>query len=268
MSDLNAIEKRRLEKLFGMGSGYLLNFSNQTFADYFSDVAHIDIYDDKYAYRGQSKANRMRAFWEREDNHTVVRALTPLIDGWDDFPTYGFDSPSAEVVAILDRLRDLNSVTDMDALVAPPDGDEAFETVARHVREAIERNEPEAAIDRLHTYLMKYMRRLCSRRGIEIARDKPLHSLMGEYLKALRDQNVIESDITHRILKSTISIMEALNKVRNERSLAHDNDLLDHDESLLVFAHVASVVRFLETVESRVDGEIGHALEWDAELPF
>lgn len=268
MSDLSAIEKRRLEKLLGMESGYVLNFSNRTFAEHFSDVAHIDIYDDKYAYRGQSKANRMRAFWEREDNQAVVRALAPLIDGWGDFPTYGFDAPGAEVAAILDRLRDLSSVTDVDALVAPRDGDEAFETIARHVREAIERNEPEAAIDRLHTFLMKYMRRLCSRRGIETTRDKPLHSLMGEYLKALRDQNVIESDITRRILKSTISIMEALNQVRNERSLAHDNDLLDHDESLLVFAHVASVVRFLETVEGRVDVEIGHALEWDAELHF
>lgn len=162
----------------------------------------------------------------------------------------------------------MGPVADVDALVAPPDSDEAFDVVARHVREAIERNEPEAAIDRLHTYLMKYMRRLCRRRGIEASRDKPLHSLMGEYLGALREQNVIESEITHRILKSTISIMEALNRVRNEQSLAHDNELLDHDESLLVFAHVASVVRFLDAVERRADNATGHALEWDDELPF
>lgn len=69
MADLSAVEKRKLEKSLGMGSGYVLGFSNQTFADYFLDVAGIDIYDDKYAFRGQSKANRMRAFWEREDNY-------------------------------------------------------------------------------------------------------------------------------------------------------------------------------------------------------
>lgn len=268
MADLSAIEKRKLEKQLGMGSGYVLEFSNQTFADYFFDVAHIDIYDDKYAHRGQSKANRMRAFWERADNYTVASVLGPLFENWDEFPTYGHDAPSPEVMAILGRLRDGGPIADAAALVAPPDGDDAFETVARHVREAIERNEPEAAIDRLHTFLVKYMRRLCTRRGVEVTRDKPLHSLMGEYLKALRAQHAIESDITHRILKSTISIMEALNQVRNERSLAHDNELLDHDESLLVFAHVASMVRFLDAVESRVDGEIGHALDWDEELPF
>lgn len=268
MADLSALEKRKLEKLLGMGSGYVLNFSNTTFADYFYDVAGINIYDDKYGYRGSSKANHMRAFWETEANHAVASALSPLMENWDDFETHGFDPPSPDDLAILERLRGSAPVADAGVLVSPPDGDEAFETVARHVREAIERNEPEAAIDRLHTFLIKYMRRLCRRRGIEASRDKPLHSLMGEYTKAVRDQGAIESEITLRILRSTISIMEALNRVRNEQSLAHDNDLMDHDESLLVFAHVASVVRFLEAVESRVDGDAGHALEWDDEIPF
>ncbi|NTW29426.1 MAG: abortive infection family protein [Coriobacteriia bacterium] len=251
-----------------MGSGYVLNFSNTTFADYFSDVAGINIYDDNYGYRGASKANHMRAFWETADNHTVARALVPLLENWADFETNGFDAPAPEDLAIIERLRTSAPVADAAALVAPPDADEAFETVARYVREAIDRNETEAAIDRLHTFMVKYMRRLCRRRGIEVSRDKPLHSLMGEYIKAVRAQGAIESEITLRILKSTTSILEALNGARNEQSLAHDNDLMDHDESLLVFAHVASLVRFMDTVEGRVDGETGHALDWNDAIPF
>jgi len=84
----------------------------------------------------------------------------------------------------------------------------------------------------------------------------------------VREQGLVESDITLRILRSTISILEALNRARNERSLAHDNDLMDHDESVLVFSHVSSVVWFLDSVESRVDREIGHALDWDDRIPF
>jgi hypothetical protein len=34
MSDLTALEKRKLEKLLGMDSGYVLNFSNKTFAEF------------------------------------------------------------------------------------------------------------------------------------------------------------------------------------------------------------------------------------------
>ena len=34
MSDLTAIEKLKLEKLFGVESGYVLNFSNRTFSEF------------------------------------------------------------------------------------------------------------------------------------------------------------------------------------------------------------------------------------------
>jgi hypothetical protein len=37
MSDLTAIEKRKLERLLGLGSGYVLNFSNRTFEEFILD---------------------------------------------------------------------------------------------------------------------------------------------------------------------------------------------------------------------------------------
>jgi hypothetical protein len=45
MSDLTAIEKRKLERALGMESGYVLNFSNRTFIEFFLDSFAIDIYD-------------------------------------------------------------------------------------------------------------------------------------------------------------------------------------------------------------------------------
>ena len=53
-----------------------------------------------------------------------------------------------------------------------------------------------------------------------------------------------------RILKSAISTMEAFNRVRNDQSLAHDNPVLTYSESLLIFNHVASVVRFIAAIEA------------------
>ena len=37
MSDLSNVEKRHLERLFGMGSGYVLDFSNRTFEEFILD---------------------------------------------------------------------------------------------------------------------------------------------------------------------------------------------------------------------------------------
>src|SRR6185503_2321776 len=73
VSDLSAIEKSKLERALGMSSGYVLNFSNKTFAEFFVDGFGIDIYDKKYDYGSGSKANRMRAFWNQESNYLVGR---------------------------------------------------------------------------------------------------------------------------------------------------------------------------------------------------
>jgi|SRR5687768_15779281 hypothetical protein len=113
----------------------------------------------------------------------------------------------------------------------------------KHVREVIEKNQPEAGLDRLHTFVIKYVRTICELRGIEVNRDKALHSIFGEYVKRLREAGHLESVMTERIIKSSISVLEAFNDVRNNQSLAHDNPILNYEESLLIFNHVASSIR-------------------------
>ena len=73
MSDLSKMEKRKLERALGMSSGYVLDFSNRTFEDFFIETVNIEIYDQKYDYASGSKANRMRAFWDVEPNYIVAK---------------------------------------------------------------------------------------------------------------------------------------------------------------------------------------------------
>jgi hypothetical protein len=82
MSSLKAIEKRVFEDLFGMASGYVLDFSNNTFAEFFRETANIDIYAQKYDFNGDSKAKRPRAFWETEPDTLVGKVLSGLLEVW------------------------------------------------------------------------------------------------------------------------------------------------------------------------------------------
>lgn len=82
MSSLKAIEKRVFEDLFGMASGYVLDFSNNTFAEFFRKTANIDIYAPKYDFNGDSKAKRLRAFWETELDALVGKVLSELLAVW------------------------------------------------------------------------------------------------------------------------------------------------------------------------------------------
>ena len=60
--------------------------------------------------------------------------------------------------------------------------------------------------------------------------------------------------MTERILKSSISTLEAFNRVRNDQSFAHDNQVLNYDESLLIFNHITCAIRFIEAIERRISG--------------
>lgn len=62
MSDLSSIEKRKLERLLVMGSGYVLTFSDRNFSEFFEVHTGIAIDHARYKVRGTSKANRFRAF--------------------------------------------------------------------------------------------------------------------------------------------------------------------------------------------------------------
>jgi hypothetical protein len=251
MSDLTNLEKRKFEQLLAMGDGYVLNFSNRTFSQFVIDSTGRNPYDARYDH-GSSKANRLRGFWRQEGNGVVAKLMGDMLDhGVESELFTGKDALLEACRRIVARLLQASPVAEADALAAISD-DRDFDTVAKAVKEAIEKNEPESGLDRLHTFVIKYVRMLCTQHGLTAARDKPLHSLFGEYVKRLRDSGHVESEMAARILKSSISTLEAFNDVRNNRSLAHDNPILHYDEALLIFNHVASSIRFLRSVESRI----------------
>lgn len=253
MSDLTAIEKLKLEKLFGMGTGYVLDFFNNTLREFVHDSTGRDLYNENgfYAVKGTSKANRLREFWKMERNPLVGKLLRDLLDyckhrnvATDDEALF------AECQRIADRLCSGAPVEEVKAIAATST-DRSFNAAAKAARDCIERNEPEAGLGHLHTFMVWFVRDLCEKRGITYAKDTALHALFGQYLKHVRAAGLIESDMTDRILKSCIGTLEAFNDVRNNKSLAHANSILNYDEASIVFSHVASAVRFLQALERK-----------------
>ena len=79
MANLTNTEKRQFERLLGMASGYVLNFSNRTFAEFVTDATGRDPYDAKY-HHGSSKANRLRGFWAAEPNRVVGKLMGDMLE--------------------------------------------------------------------------------------------------------------------------------------------------------------------------------------------
>ena len=82
MSSLTAADKLYLEKVLDMSSGYVLNFTDPTFGQFF-DSYSIDIHGAEYQTYGMSKAKKMRAFWEKESDALVGRVLAEMLDAYE-----------------------------------------------------------------------------------------------------------------------------------------------------------------------------------------
>ncbi len=78
MAALSTVDLKLIDSLFGMYGGYVLNFSNKTFASFFSRDIGIDIYDDAYAIHGTSKGKRLLAFLELGQSSAVTKVLHAL----------------------------------------------------------------------------------------------------------------------------------------------------------------------------------------------
>jgi hypothetical protein len=95
MAQLSTTDMNLIDGIFGMYSGYVLDFSNDRFASFFRRDLNIDIYQDRYAIHGGSKGKLLRGFLEISPNADVVRALTAL---WEYRETYRLDHNEQETV--------------------------------------------------------------------------------------------------------------------------------------------------------------------------
>jgi len=249
---------RFLDDIFEMQAGYVLDFSDRSFAEYFDYELSIDIDDKRYFRNGSSKAKRFRTFLTIEDDRTVAKALRSLWD-YRDAIRGPFDEKNPQVIRNRERFFDL--VHSIEGGVDLPRTDaiekftdnETLEELVAAIERDIQANKPQAALDRLHTYCMKKFAHLLKQRGLEFGKDDPLHSRAGKYIKAIEADGAVR-DISLRIMKSSISIFDQFNSIRNNESFAHDNEIVDRQEARFIFDSIVSILRFLKGFEANKFG--------------
>lgn len=258
MSSLKYIDRIKLEKFLNMGGGYVCDFFNKTFRDFIFESTGVDVYADGYEIGGTSKANRLRTFWKKERDHLTARLLRDMLEYWKAQKTSsheGFktDDESAyqECLKIIERLENGSIIENLDAL-NPNSFDSDFSLLAVSIKESIQKGEQNQVLDRLHTFVVKYMRELCKKHSIDYNKQVSLHSLFASYKKYIADKKVIESEMAERILKSFISILDAFNTVRNNQSFAHDNPILNPHESALIVSNISSILKFIGYIETKL----------------
>lgn len=236
-----------------MGNGYVLDFQNTTFADFFRLDFGIDIYDVKFSNHGESKAKRLRSFFENASDQLVGRVLEELLEHGQVSDCLGAGELEKGIL-LAQRLK-ASTAPDFAALVEASDSVNDSILLCQ-IEDSLHQDEPQGVLDRLHTLTVRFVRRLCTGRGIQIMNTsgdaKPLHSIFGEYVKQLRATGQIESEMGERIFRSSISVLEAFNDVRNKQSLAHDNPVLGRPEATLIVGNISGLIKYVQAVETQI----------------
>ena len=82
MASLTAADTQRLEDILDMRGGYVLEFTDLTFGQMFGRY-DIDIYSTQYETYGTSKAKRLRAFLEIEQDSLVGQVLFEMLGAYE-----------------------------------------------------------------------------------------------------------------------------------------------------------------------------------------
>jgi len=213
MAEFDYNENEIIEDFLGMKSGYVLDFSNRTFHDFVNKSVKRNIYDEVYHYASNSKANLLRKFFQVESSATIAKLLEDLVNYWITKVQRGQINHSkedeylhSEFLKIIEKLKSDKLVENIEAIKPNDNEDKDFEKLAINIKESIENNEPELAIDRLHTFVFKYIRTLCKKHQIEFKKEESLNSVFGKYVKYLSFNNLLDSEMSEKILKYSIII--------------------------------------------------------------
>lgn len=273
MANLSYREKAALEELFEMSTGYVMDFSNNSFASFIGDVINIDIYDGIGYEEYTSKANKLRQIWGNESDSIVGTLLEALLTHCEDYKmrrenlTEYDQKKIGEMRMVAERLKGATPQVRL-----PQKKEETLQTLQEDIASALSRNKPELVLDRLHTFSTKLLRQTCEDNGIVTTDDKgnflPLQSLAGMLRKKYEQNPIFQSSFTVLAIQNSISLFDKYNAIRNNQSYAHDNTVLDALEAEFAVRIMADLILFIDKAEAYRKRMEKSKSELDDDLPF
>jgi hypothetical protein len=171
-----------------------------------------------------------------------------------------------------ESLRKIEERLMKNTVSVPQTDNQPLEMLRQDIERNIANNTPEMAVDRLHTFCVKYFKSLCDKHGLLVTPDSHghyvLNNLAAELHKWYKNNNYFDSEFTLVAIKNSISLFDKFNFLRNNKSPAHDNDFLVKAEAEYVVKIVCDTMAFIDKIEKAKDADLrAHARETE-KLPW
>jgi Abortive infection C-terminus len=252
-SRLPSSQRKIFDRIFQSGDGYVLDFSDRTMAEWFQETCGLNIFQERFQVEGSSKAKTLRGFVAVAEPRLVAQVLRTLWVYRCNMQSIANNDPDEEarLSAWLEQFAselEASSAVPLEEAIRDFSGDSTLTKLRASIATDLIAERPDVALDRVHTYCVKRFRHLLSARGQKFDPNTPLHALFGAYGRILKETAAV-SDFALPTLRVQHKLFEGLNDIRNKRSLAHDNELLDISEARFVIDCVLSSMAFIERIE-------------------
>ncbi len=251
MSGLTLSEITKIvNRYISVSGGYLGDFSYRTHAEFYSEYCNLDI--DPYQYQGTT---RQRFITILKDSSPAVQAkmLRGVIERFPVLP----DGPTTRTQGLQDEIWDIIRRLEGASPVASPAPQITSNVVERAIGDAetlLQTSGATSAVDRIHTALHGYLQAVCDETGIQYAKDDSitrLLRLLKQQHPAIQSLGARQQDI-ERIFQAFGSVMDALNSIRNNASVAHPNEtLLGREEAMLAINAARTLMHYLDAKFSK-----------------
>ena len=280
MAKLKHAERRELRVLFEPNPGYILDFSNATFAEFFEDELSVTIYDDRYGPEGTSKAKRffryielapardvgklLRAVWKHKYNDLIAELRVK--SHFEDYLTdelevidvkqrqYALEEGSFENLVSKIERRSNGEISDSLAATASKF---SFDTVLLEIartREFIE-SDPEDAV----TASCSLLESMCRSILVELEMPLPKEMSLRQLYRTVRDPLGLDpkkleldpniADDVRAILASMTALVDGIASLRTHAGDAHGRERgfqrIDARISKLAVNSGATIAQFL-----------------------
>ena len=266
VSSLTLGEESRPKAVPGCLVGHVLDFTtNLSFREFFAEEFEIPIYGnhdgDKYGFKGNSKANRLRALWHVEPDPLVAKVLATLIARAEQLE----DSPDPDLVEqcreIGARLRGAEAPLDDLVSLARVENLSQLQAQIARMRDKA-REDPDLAIGTAKEIVETVCKTILGDCGVSLPSDPKMPALLKATLKELKlvPDSILGSrhgtGSIKRILGGLGSIGHGLAELRNLYGTGHgrhgaSSGLQPRHARLAVGAMATLAVFLFETHEAR-----------------
>ncbi|HEX7133312.1 MAG TPA: abortive infection family protein [Iamia sp.] len=233
----------------GVDGGYLGSFSYGSHNRFWLETC--DIVVDTNRFNGTTRECFEETLYgvSAQDQAAALKAILddyPAPDAPDpEQPKFRSESLHREIRSWIVRLETGTTAVEVQLLSASEQVRRALDDADNLMRSS----GPQSAVDRVHTALHGYLLALCDDAGIAHG-DRPT---MNQLFKALRAEHPGLADLGARgedvvkMLGAMATILDSLNPVRNNASMAHPNALLvGEPEAVLVINTVRTLLTYLD----------------------